>query len=100
MIAVGMLVAVPMSLVGLAGSYVIDRVMAIPMRDVGDEPEAPFAEAESEQLPGLFVSLLPIILPVVLISSATLLSMLTKELDVSTNPALHRIASITAIIGN
>lgn len=100
MIAVGMLVAVPMSLVGLGGSYVMNRVMAIPMRGLSIEHEEPLAEVEPEQLPGLFVSLLPIVLPVVLISSATILSMLAKELDVSGNSALHTFANITAVIGN
>ena len=41
MIAVGLLVAVPMSLVGLGGSYVMNRVMAIPMRELGIEHEEP-----------------------------------------------------------
>jgi GntP family gluconate:H+ symporter len=100
MIAVGMLVAVPMAIAGLGASYVINRVMPIPMRELSVEDEEPVARLEPEQLPGLFVSLLPIVLPVVLISSATILSMLVEELDASGNLALHTFANITAVIGN
>jgi GntP family gluconate:H+ symporter len=100
MIAVGMLVAVPMAIAGLGASYVINRVMPIPMRELSVEDEEPVARLEPEQLPGFFVSLLPIVLPVVLISSATILSMLVEELDASGNLALHTFANITAVIGN
>jgi len=100
MIGVGMLVAVPMALAGLGSSYVINRMMPIPMRELGAEHEEPLAEVQPEQLPGLFVSLLPIVLPVVLISSSTTLSMLVEELGVSGGSALESFANIAAVIGN
>jgi GntP family gluconate:H+ symporter len=100
MIGVGMLVAVPMALAGLGSSYVINRMMPISMRELSAEHEEPVASLEPEQLPGLFVSLLPIVLPVVLISSSTILSMLVEELGVSGSPALQTFANIAAVIGN
>lgn len=100
MIAVGLLVGVPMSLAGLGASYVLNRVMSVPMRELSVEREEPVTEIEPERLPGLFVSLLPIVLPVILISSATILAMLVEDPDASGNSALQAFANVAAVIGN
>ena len=67
MILVGALVALPAASVGLLFGKWLDRRMPIPMRDTGEAPPPP----DDEPLPGLFASLLPIVLPVVLISMLT-----------------------------
>ena len=72
MILVGGLVALPAAFVGVACARLIDRRMPIPMRQVGTEPEAePLADSE---LPPLWLSLLPVVLPVVMISASTVLN--------------------------
>ncbi len=76
MIMIGALVALPATAVGLLYGSWLDKRMPIEMRPltVTHEPdaEADEAVAESEkELPGLLVSLLPIILPIILIASNT-----------------------------
>ena len=69
MILVGGLVAVPAALAGIAFSVIVDRKMNIPMRQAGNLPDP--EPLEESQLPTVFASLLPIALPVVLISCHT-----------------------------
>lgn len=79
MIGIGVLIGIPASIAGLAFARWMDGRMPIEMRPLaGDEAhEAHEAEAKAEgearKLPGLFVSLLPILLPVVLIGISTVL---------------------------
>ncbi|MBP6602251.1 MAG: hypothetical protein KA250_10635 [Verrucomicrobiales bacterium] len=73
MIGVGALVGLPAAIVGLLFARALDRRMPIEMRLLpGDEAE-PTVETSNRALPGLFVSLLPIILLVALIGSSTVL---------------------------
>jgi GntP family gluconate:H+ symporter len=86
MILVGALVALPAAFAGLLTAGIMNRLMPIPMRDLPEEDEQETqvvraqssAEEEEARLPGLFVSLLPIVLPVVLISINTVLDTLAK----------------------
>lgn len=96
MIMVGLLVALPAAVVGLLFSIAADRLMPVPMRSIGSEPEPkPLAD---DQLPSLWLSLLPVVLPVVLISGNTAFSFLAE------NPGaaswVVRVAEITAVLGN
>lgn len=69
MILIGALVALPAALASLIFSWVADRIMKTPMRQIGAEPDPdPLAD---EELPSLFVALLPVLLPVILISAST-----------------------------
>jgi len=69
MILAGILIGIPMAVVGLLAASVMNRLMPVPMRPYAGEPElAPLSDAE---LPPLWLSLLPVILPVVLISANT-----------------------------
>jgi GntP family gluconate:H+ symporter len=73
MIMMGLAVGVPTAVVTLFLVGLLSRRIEIPMRPIegaGPEPE-PLAD---EKLPGLLVSLLPIILPVILISVNTIVS--------------------------
>jgi len=73
MILVGTLIGLPMAAVGLLVCRVMNRLMELPMRPLGSEPEPePLDDAE---LPGLLVSLAPVLLPVLLISINTLTNM-------------------------
>ncbi len=70
MILVGAVVAVPASIVGILFAGGCDRRLKISMRPIsGGEPEA--EPLEDKDLPPLLLSLLPVVLPVLLISTNT-----------------------------
>lgn len=71
MMLIGTLVAIPAATVGLIYSIVADKLMPVEMRPLGahDDKHKTLSEA---QLPRLWVSLLPVLLPVVLIGAGTL----------------------------
>lgn len=76
MIMIGALIGLPASAIGLLYGAWLDKRMPIEMRPLTvtheADQEANEAVDESEkQLPGLFISLLPIILPIILIASNT-----------------------------
>ena len=74
MIVMGMIVALPAALAGLAFSHIVNRRMPIEMRAVeGEEIPAPEHEDQPLTLPWLGLSLLPIVLPVLLIALNTFL---------------------------
>jgi GntP family gluconate:H+ symporter len=97
MILAGAVVALPTTFVGMAFAGWIDRKLDIPMRPLAGgmaEPEP----LDDRQLPGLFVSLLPILLPVLLVSANTIVSTAAK--GASDGSALRRAADVIAVIGN
>ncbi|WP_153557625.1 GntP family permease [Roseimaritima sediminicola] len=80
MMWVGTLVAIPAAIMGLLFSIVVDRIMPVPMRPLGPGEEK-HARLEDDQLPGLWLALLPIILPVVLIGMGTLADTVADKED-------------------
>jgi len=77
MIMVGTLIGLPTAMVGLLVCRVMNRLMDLPMRSYGSEPEPePLGD---DQLPGLWVALLPVILPVIMISVNTVTKMFADE---------------------
>ena len=97
MILIGAAVALPASVVGLFLAGWLDRRMNIQIRPPSGtlpEPEP----LEDRQLPPLLLSLLPIALPVVLVSANTIVHRIAK--DVAEGSALSRAAAITAVLGN
>ncbi len=79
MILVGLAVSFPMSMAGLAYSYVRDRQLSVPLRDapgVSIEQLEEMALQDESELPGLIESVLPVLLPVMLITVNTILSAL------------------------
>jgi GntP family gluconate:H+ symporter len=86
-ILVGLLVAVPVAMTGLAYGAFINRIRPVPLREAGsttlDELEQRSRRADSE-LPSLFASVLPIALPVLLITLSTAFGVLsTAYVDVN-----------------
>ncbi len=72
MIVVGIAIGIPTAAVGLMFSTWLDRRMPVPMRSVETaEPEP--TVADDDELPGLFWSMLPIVLPIVLITTSSIL---------------------------
>ncbi len=92
-ILVGLLVAIPVSLVGYAYAVFIDRVSPVPLRESGStslEELGQRAQRPDSELPSLFASILPIALPVVLITLATVFVAVARahpELDLGTQLA-------------
>ena len=97
MIMVGALVALPAAVVGMIFSGYADRRMNIPMRPLGgglSEPEP----LEDHRLPALSLSLLPIILPVLLVSANTIVRTMAE--GAAEDSGLSRAVGITAVLGN
>jgi GntP family gluconate:H+ symporter len=77
MILIGALVALPAAFAGVLYASVADALMKTPMRpQPGDEESTSFTE---DQLPSLGMSLLPVLLPVLLISVNTLLATIADQ---------------------
>jgi GntP family gluconate:H+ symporter len=80
MIIMGIVVAFPTAVVTLWFAHWLQRRMDIPMRPVAGVGEEEEVVAEDDApLPGLFVSLLPIILPVLIIGGNTVISTMAKN---------------------
>jgi GntP family gluconate:H+ symporter len=97
MIMIGALVAFPSAFVGMFFAGWIDRRLNIPMRPLSGEMSEPEPLADN-QLPGLLVSLLPIALPVLLVSTNTIVHTMAK--GVAESSGLSRAAGITAVLGD
>lgn len=76
MIMVGMGVAFPAAVVGLVFADIASRIMQTPMRSLAGVPDK--EPLEDAQLPSLAVAVLPVLLPVLLISGNTVLSTLAN----------------------
>jgi len=94
MILVGTMIGLPTAAVGLVVCRVMNRMMDLPMRPYGNEPEP--EPLEDDQLPGLFIALLPVILPVILISANTI----TKGLADAGYETVQQWVGVTALLGN
>jgi gluconate:H+ symporter, GntP family len=72
MIIVGILVAAPSALVGLAFSVYVDHRMPIEMRPLGPSDTGNVQTIDEDRMPSLLVAMLPVVLPVLLIGAGTL----------------------------
>jgi gluconate:H+ symporter, GntP family len=77
MILVGSMIALPAAIAGLICASLADRWMPVPMRQVGHQPDPP--QLSDDELPPLWLSVLPVVLPVLLISTNTVLGTLAKN---------------------
>ena len=76
MIVMGMLVAAPAALAGLAFAAYVNRKMPIPMREV---PGVPTPDPlPDEKLPPLWLAIMPVVLPVLLITANTVVDTMAK----------------------
>jgi len=98
----GAAVALPAAMVGLFASRVMNDKLHVPFRELaGGEG---FTPPKDEDLPPLLLSLLPVLLPVVLISSHTIATTFDTppdQLAAGTAPTLwDRLVPYTSIFGN
>lgn len=77
MIGVGAIVALPAAIAGITFARFLDRRMEIPLRTVSEEENR--EPLKDEELPGLCVSLLPVLLPVFLIACHTVADTMEKN---------------------
>ena len=97
MMSIGLAVAFCTAVVILLFIRWYSRLFNIPMRPL-DGCSQETEPIHSEKLPGLFVSLLPIILPVLMISTHTIVSTASKT--ASAVSFVHQAEGFTAVIGN
>ena len=97
MIAIGILVAIPTAIIIMFFIKYYSRRMDIPMRPIeGAEDES--EPLPDDRLPGLLTSLLPIILPLLMISAHTIVSTLAKGAEITSS--IKQAEEITAVLGN
>ncbi len=97
MIFVGVLVALPAAFAGIVYAMFANRMMNIPMREVAEHKEPdPLQEHE---LPSLFISLTPIVLPVLMITANTLVGSMLAS-GVGPQDLLGHLSPFTSIIGD
>ena len=95
MIIGGSLIGLPTAVVGLLVCRLMNRWLDLPVRPYSGEPEIePLAD---DQLPGLWISLLPVLLPVILISANTVTKMLAES---DGSERMQQAANVTALLGN
>jgi GntP family gluconate:H+ symporter len=100
MLLVGLCVALPAAIVALIYARIVNRVMDVPMRQIGHEPEPkPLLD---EELPSLGLALLPVLLPVILITTNTVLGLWASTFDPADSAPQWLTAAfdISAIVGN
>ena len=88
----GTLIGLPTAAVGLVVCRVMNWLMDIPVRPYSDEPEP--EPLEDNELPALWLSLAPVMLPVILISINTVTKMFAN------NESLQPVVNVTAVLGN
>ena len=99
-LGIAIMIGIPMALVtsiiaGIVYGRWIDKRMDIPLRDVMGTTEEDLMEAveeDTENLPGLFEALLPILLAVVLVASNTMLTTFA--------PGMEAAIAVTEFIGD
>lgn len=102
MMVVGLGVSVPCAIAALICAAWMQSRLNIPMRPIAgatdEEKRGNAGAVESDDLPNLFVSVLPVVLPVLLISANTVASVLGRR--AAEGSGLRQIASFTAVVGN
>ena len=73
MMMVGLMVSIPTAMVALLLCKVLNWILDIPMRSVGSESES--EPLSDDALPSFWIAILPVVLPVILISTDTVTKM-------------------------
>ena len=95
MILIGTLIGLPTAVVAMLVCRIINRFMDVPMRPYAGEAEP--EPLPDDQLPPLWLSLLPVVLPVLLISANTVAKACAKGESI---PALvTNLVAVTSIVG-
>ncbi|TWT64053.1 GntP family permease [Rubinisphaera italica] len=104
MILAGGLVGLSCAMVGFLYSIVLCRFVDIPLRESPDmslEELQNIADREDSDLPSIWMSLMPIILPVLLITGATVMNTVLKGVDqADISPVIHWVDQFFVLFGN
>ncbi len=95
MIVVGTAIGLPMAVAGLATCRLMNRLMDLPMRPLGGQPDP--EPLQDHELPPLWLALLPVLLPVALISANTLTGLWAHAGD---SAWLGPVLRVAAVLGN
>ena len=103
MMFVGALIGIPTAAVGLVGARLLDRAFDIPMRPLDGLPDPD--SLTDDQLPPLWLALLPVVLPVILISLNTASQAWVGGTLADGGTGVHadgwrRFADVAAVAGN
>lgn len=98
MMLVSLVVAAPAATAGLLFAGWANKHMPVPFRQVAAEADAPQPLAD-DALPGLGAALLPVILPVLLISANTIVNAVSAE-PWAIDAGISGLAPYTAVLGN
>jgi len=100
MIVAGTLLGIPTAILGLGASRLLNRRTELPVRPYPGETER--EPPADEQLPSLAVSLVPIVLPLAMISANSLLAAVAGAGSdgPSRSGALAAVAAVMAVLGN
>ena len=97
MILVGAIVGIPMSIAGLVAGGMVNRWRPIEMRPYpGEDLDAP---ADARPLPPLWLSLMPVVLPVILISANTFAVALAGP-AATMSDSWRQLVGISAVLGS
>lgn len=97
MIGFGLIVAFPAALAAMVYAQWLNRKMPIPLREGADKSLA--EPLSDDRLPPLLLSLLPVILPVLLITSHTIVDALSKG-QTDQSALIHQIRRVTVVMGD
>ncbi len=93
LIVAGIVVGIPAAWIGLVSAHFLDRMLPLPMRPYPGEQETPIPQ--DSELPPFWIAILPVILPVVLISSNTVAQVAAKNHD-----SWQVAARVLAVVGD
>ncbi len=97
MIGIGLLTGIPTAITIMFFIKFLSKRMDIPMRTIGgDRPEP--EPLPDDQLPGLFISILPIFLPLLLITTNTIISTLARDAQIGS--IIKHLAAVFAVLGD
>ncbi len=93
MILVGVLVGLPAAVLVYPVIRLLDRLMPLPVRPYVGEVETP--STQEQDLPPFWLSVTPVILPVLLISANTITKVVVRSY-----PSWQNLANVTGVIGD
>ena len=96
MIIIGAVVALPAALAGMLFSLGLNRFMPIPMRSLSGQPEP--SVPDDDDLPPFWLAILPVILPVLLIATDSILD--TVAVAGSSSSLMAAVRGLFDVLGN
>ncbi len=103
MMLVGLIIGIITVLSGYGYAIWVNRKWDLPMRDTPDitiEELKKFSEKEKKELPGLGISLLPVILPILLITGNTFSKMIVEGSTTTLSSFSNGLANLFATLGD